>query len=56
MKKNKKIIFGVALLITLLILILLRGFFIEFAAERKINRMDGRLRIEINYDDLSLSG
>ena len=56
MKKNKKIIFGGALLITLLILILLRGFIIEFAAERKIKRIEGRLRIEINYDDLSLSG
>lgn len=56
MKKNKKIIFGGALLITLLLLILLRGFIIEFAAERKIKRIEGRLRIEINYDDLSLSG
>lgn len=40
MKKNKKIIFGGALLITLLILILLRGFIIEFAAERKIKRIE----------------
>ena len=55
MKKEKKIIFGGGLLIILLGLILLRGFIID-SAERKIKRIEGRLRIEINYDDLSLSG
>ncbi len=56
MKKDKKIIFGGGLLFALLLLILLRGYIIEFAAERKIKVIESRFRIEINYDDLSPSG
>lgn len=55
MKKDKKIIFGGGLLFALLLLILLRGYIIEFAAERKIKVIESRFRIEINYDDLSPS-